>query len=312
MAQPDVKAQMLKNRLHKNVKALRRWASKEGISCYRVFDRDIPEIPLAIDWYEGRVRVSVYAPTGGFVEPTHDDVIESLVVAAADALEVPRTEVFLKQRERSLGGAGYESAHATPPFVVHEGGHRFLVNLRDHLDTGLFLDHRNLRLRVGAESRGKRVLNLFAYTGAFTVHAAMGGASSTTTVDLSPLYARWTEDNLRENGVSLARHEVLCGDVFAYLAEPPQSLFDIAVLDPPTVSKSKRATRDLDVQRDHPWLIAQTLAQLAPGGVLYFSTNFRGFTLGDVRARDVVEISRETVPHDFRNKAIHRAWRIAK
>ena len=308
------KARMLMNRLEKNVARLAPWAQREQTTCYRVFDRDIPELPLAIDWYDGRLHIAEYAPRHGLVGHDHDAFIDALVDAAAKALHVDRAAVFLKRREVGVGGAQYEKVAATQErCAVLESGHTFLVNLRDYLDTGLFLDHRVTRRRVQTESAGKRVLNLFGYTGSFSVYAGRGGATSTTTVDLSPSYCAWAKDNLEANGLTGEAHRVVPADVFAYL-ECVSERFDLIVLDPPTISKSKRATRDLDVQRDHAGLLRAATSKLTRGGILYFSTSFRGFALDEQRLVDVEreELTPASIPQDFRNKSIHRCWRIVK
>jgi 23S rRNA (cytosine1962-C5)-methyltransferase len=308
------KARMLRNRLLKNHAKLAAWAKREDTNCYRLFDRDIPELPLVVDWYDGRLCIAEYAPRGGMLGPDHDAFVQRLVAEARDALQVPAERVFVKKREAKVAGAQYERLEQSEErFIVRESGHRFFVNLRDYLDTGLFLDHRVTRRRVERESAGKRVLNVFGYTGAFSVYAGKGGARSTTTVDLSPTYTAWTEDNLALNDLRGESHRVVCADAFAFL-EAERATFDLVVLDPPTLSKSKRATRDLDVQRDHGWLVRACLARLAPRGVLYFSTNFRGFALDEDAVVDVdhEELTPASIPADFRNKAIHRCWRIAK
>ena len=199
-------------------------------------------------------------------------------------------------------------------FVVHEGGSRFWVNLSDYLDTGLFLDHRVMRGLVRAEASGKDVLNLFAYTGAFTVHAAAGGACGTVTVDMSRTYLDWARDNLALNGLGGPHHHLVQADALRWLDEAPASRWDLVVCDPPTFSNSKRMEASFDVQRDHVRLLRAVLRVTRPGGVVYFSTNFRRFKPEPeaFEGTRVLEISDRTVPEDFRDKRIHRAWRIEK
>lgn len=304
-------ADMLANRLRKRARHLRKWARRQGVGCYRVYDRDIPEIPLAIDCYEGRLHMARYRRRD---EPG-PDWMEAMAQAAGAALEVPRERIFIKERQRQRGVAQYERLdRQRERFEVHEGGHRFLVDLGDYLDTGLFLDHRLTRARVEREAAGARFLNLFCYTGAFTVYAAAGGARETTSVDMSRTYLDWARDNLARNGFTGPAHRLVRADVDVYLDEARPGSFDLAVLDPPTFSNSKKMQDVLDIQRDHVALVNRTLALLRAGGVLYFSTNYRRFKLDDahIRARDVADITAETIPEDFRNQRIHRCWRMVR
>lgn len=303
-ADPAVAAEMFGNRLRKRARHLRKWARREGVTCFRVYDRDIPEIPLAVDIYEDHLHVSEFADC----DPAWTD---AMVAVAQDALGVTGT-AHVKRRERQKGLQQYERVDdAGERVIVREGGYRFYVNLGDYLDTGLFLDHRLLRARVGAESAGKRVLNLFCYTGAFTVYAAGGGASSTVSVDLSNTYLRWARDNLQLNGLD---GELRRADALALLDDPPRDLepFDLVVLDPPTFSNSKKMRDVLDVQRDHPRLINGALRLLRPGGALYFSTNHRRFRLEPARLATprVEDITAATTPPDF--PRAHRAWRLVR
>ena len=292
---------MLANRLKKRQRHLQRWARRAGVSCYRLYDRDIPEVPLIVDWYEGRLHVSERA------HPEEADHVGTWVDAAAAALGVPAERVFVKRRERQRGTQQYvRVAQAGAVFEVGEGGLRFRVNLSDYVDTGLFLDHRITRALVRDESRGRRVLNLYAYTGAFSVYAAAGGARSVTSVDLSNTYLDWARENMALNGLSGTYERA---DVLAYL-EAPGERFDLIVLDPPTFSNSKRTEGVLDIQRDHPALLRAAIARLRPGGVLYFSCNRKRFSL-ELDAPGLVEITDRTVPEDFARSRPHRCWRLS-
>lgn len=304
------------NRLKKLARHLRRWPAKRGITCYRIYERDIPEVPLVVDRYEDALHISEFDRPHDRTAAEHADWLDHMVRAAAEALETPRELVFLKHRQRQRGDSQYERVDDRRAMrVVNEGGLKFQVNLSDYVDTGLFLDHRLTRSMVRDAAAGTRFLNLFAYTGAFTAYAAAGGATETTTVDLSANYLDWAEENLRLNGLNGPAHEFIRDDSREFLASlrgRPQ--FDLAVVDPPTFSNSKRLDEDWDVQRDHAGLLRQVLAVMQPGGAVFFSTNFRKFKLDEqsLAGADVREISKHTVPEDFRNKRIHRCWRIVK
>ena len=199
--------------------------------------------------------------------------------------------------------------------VVNEGGLKFIVNLSEYVDTGLFLDHRQTRDMVRRAAQDKHVLNLFAYSGAFSVYAAAGGAASVTTVDWSNTYLEWSRRNMALNNFTGPQYEFLRADAREFLTgEAGERRYDLAIVDPPTFSNSKRAEEDWVVQRDHPEMLNQVLARMQPGGVMFFSTNFRRFKLADtgIAATEIREISRQTVPPDFRNERIHRCWRIVK
>lgn len=317
-ARIEQRTEMLVNRVRKTARHLRKWARREDVTCYRLYDRDIPEVPLAIDWYDGRLHVAEYKRlVHGEEVVGSEGWVEDLAAALARALEVAPESVFVKARQRQRGLAQYERIEARGErFEVSEGGHRFLVNLADYLDTGLFLDHRPTRARVGAEAAGKRFLNLFCYTGSFTVYAAAGGATSSLSVDLSNTYLDWAADNLALNHCDLTAHHLLRADVIAFLDAPPRDIgrFDLAVLDPPTFSNSKGMRGVLDVERDHARLIEGTLALLHPGGVLYFSTNKKKFELdaAALAGADIEDLSAATIPPDFRNQRVHRCYRLVK
>lgn len=300
----------LTNRVRKNAKHLRKWARREGVSCYRVYDRDIPEYPLAVDWYEGALYVAEYARRGQ--EERAAEEVDDWMRAVASALDVAEDDCFLKQRKRQSGTSQYERVGADRATRhVREDDLRFEVNLSDYLDTGLFLDHRVTRRMVREESAGRVVWNLFCYTGAFSVHAAAGGARETLSVDMSATYLEWTERNLRANGFAAEKHTTLRVDATAWLESVAPEQTDLIVLDPPTFSNSKRMRGHFDVQRDHVSLIAHCRRALRPGGVLYFSNNQRTFRLDEqaFSGLDAAEITHKTVPADFRRKRPHRCWR---
>lgn len=290
---------MLANRVQKNFRKLRPRMEQRRIGAFRLYDRDIPEVRAAIDWYEGHLVMAEYAREQTAKLPW----LETMARAVALELAVPWERVHLKQRRT---GEKYQRlARNDQRLEVREGDLRFLVNLDDYLDTGLFADHRETRARVQAEARGADFLNLFAYTGSFTCAAALGPARTTTTVDASQNYLDWASDNLRLNG--LPTGELVRADVETFLQNAGARRWTLCVLDPP--SYSDHGGRVFDVQRDHRALIDRTLAVLEPGGVLWFSTNHQRFTpqLDGLRFSE-----EETVPEDYRNRAAHRAFRIIR
>ncbi len=304
--------QMFANRLQKNLKQLGKWARREGVECYRLYDADMPEYALAIDLYRDWVHVQEYAAPKSIDPDKAQARLLDALAAIPQALGVAQNRVVIKRRERQAGTKQYQRQASQGEFMeVSEGGAKLLVNLTDYLDTGLFLDHRPLRLRIQREAAGKRFLNLFCYTATATVHAAKGGARSTTSVDLSKTYLDWARRNLSLNGFS-DKNRLEQGDVMAWLGED-RGEYDLIFIDPPTFSNSKRMEGVFDVQRDHVELIDLAMARLARGGVLYFSNNFRKFQLDEgLAARyQVEEISAQTLDPDFaRNSKIHRAWRL--
>ncbi|MBD8613526.1 bifunctional 23S rRNA (guanine(2069)-N(7))-methyltransferase RlmK/23S rRNA (guanine(2445)-N(2))-methyltransferase RlmL [Pseudomonas putida] len=304
--------QMFANRLQKNLKTLGKWARREGIDCYRVYDADMPEYAMAIDLYHDWVHVQEYAAPKSIDPEKASARLYDALAAIPQALNIDKSRVIIKRRERQSGTRQYERQSAQGQFTqVREGGVQLLVNLTDYLDTGLFLDHRPMRLRIQKEAAGKRFLNLFCYTATASVHAAKGGARSTTSVDLSKTYLDWARRNLSLNGFS-DKNRLEQGDVMAWL-QASRDEYDLIFIDPPTFSNSKRMEGVFDVQRDHVELLDLAVARLAAGGVVYFSNNFRKFQLDANLAErySVEEITAQTVDQDFaRNGKIHRAWKI--
>lgn len=303
------------NRLRKNLRHLGHWAEREGVGCYRLYDADLPEYAVAIDRYEQWLHVQEYAPPPS-VDPARARERLAQVMAVLPAvLAIPPDQVFLKVRQRQRGASQYRKQAEQGHFhEVREGPARLLVNFTDYLDTGLFLDHRITRRLLRELAAGRRFLNLFGYTGAATVHAALGGAAQTTTVDLSATYLDWARRNLELNGIHGSRHALIQADCRQWLIEA-RGRYDLIFLDPPTFSNSKRLETTLDAQRDHVELIRQTLRLLAPDGALIFSTNARRFrldadALADLRIEDW---SRRTLPLDFtRDPKIHQCWRLTR
>ncbi|MCA9246702.1 MAG: bifunctional 23S rRNA (guanine(2069)-N(7))-methyltransferase RlmK/23S rRNA (guanine(2445)-N(2))-methyltransferase RlmL [Planctomycetales bacterium] len=307
-------AELFRNRLTKRARHLRRWPTKFGVTCYRLYERDIPEIPLIVDRYDDDLHLAEFDRPHERTPAEHADWLELMVATACDVLELPRDRAFLKLRARQRGLSQYEkTADQNAVRVVQEGGLRFEVNLSDYLDTGLFLDHRQTRAMFREESDGKRVLNLFGYTGAFSVYAAAGGAIATTTVDLSPVYLAWAARNMNLNEFHSPSHCRIRSDAMEFLNESPrEQVFDLAIVDPPTYSNSKRTDEDWDLQMRHEAMFARLTERMTPGGVIYFSHHSRRFKLADQLPgiASVREISRQTVPEDFRNLRIHRCWRM--
>lgn len=311
------------NRIRKNKRHLDKWAKREGISCYRLYDRDLPEFAFAVDIYKGEqtwLHVQEYeAPAG--VDPVKAQLrLQAVVNNLPDILVLPAEQIAIKTRKRQKNKGQYERQDKQrDTFSVSEGGARFWVNLFDYLDTGLFLDSRIIRANINAMVSGKRFLNLFCYTATATVQAVLGGASASCSIDMSKTYLDWASRNFKLNKIASDQHGLLHADCLTWLAqqaERPQGqrdTFDVILLDPPTLSRSKRMEDTLDVQRDHVGMIKNAMALLAEDGVLLFVTNFRKFKLDEksLFRFSIKNISGKTLPQDFaRNKKIHQCWEI--
>ena len=314
--EPGPGAEMFANRLKKNLRRLGKWARKHGIECYRLYDADMPEYALAIDCYGDWLHVQEYAPPSSIdPEKAASRLAEALAVIPR-VLNLTPDRVVFKQRKRQRGRSQYEARDRRGEFIeVGEGSCRLLVNLTDYLDTGLFLDHRPLRRLIGEEAKGLRFLNLFCYTATATVHAVLGGAASSVSVDTSATYLGWARRNLSLNGLSEV-HELVQRDCREFLAQEA-GRFDLIFLDPPTFSNTKRADREsFDLQRDHVGLIRAAAARLDRNGVLYFSNNYRRFKmdLESLSAELVLDnITPATIDRDFeRNPRIHNCWKIQR
>lgn len=308
---------ILANRIRKRFKHFGKWARRQNIGCFRVYDHDIPEYPVIVDWYEGRAAAWLS-------ERTRDVTTEEKEAFRADAsaqildglgLEDPSL-LFLK--DRRPGGQYRRTGHGKEgEFTVSEGGMKFLVNLGTHHDTGLFLDHRQTRSMAAAEVSGRSFLNLFCYTGSFTVYAAAAGARRTVSVDLSGRYLDWLERNLVLNNLNHGDNALIEDDASAWLRDAAASMeerFDVIVCDPPTFSNSKQTGAVWDVSRGHAEMIRSCLKILNPGGVLYFSTNKRNFVMDEISVPQVEcrEITSQTVPPDFAASKSHRCWTFRK
>ena len=312
----EERAAMLRNRLKKNMKTVGQWARKQGIGCYRLYDADMPEFALAIDIYEGRVHVQEYAAPKSVDERSARERLSEALAVIPDAIGVEREGMVCKQRQRQTGSSQYEKQAASGEFFnVHEHGCVLKVNLKDYLDTGLFLDHRPIRHWIQQHAAGKRFLNLFCYTGAATVHAAVGGATRSLSLDMSKTYVNWAQENIALNGADASHHRVEQADCLAWLAGKPTNdqRFDLIFMDPPTFSNSARMAGVLDIQKDHGRLIRQAMQRLTSEGLLIFSTNFRRFKLDEDLEEEfaIEEVTRDTLDRDFqRNARIHRCWQV--
>jgi 23S rRNA (cytosine1962-C5)-methyltransferase len=308
---------MFRNRLEKVWRHRYKQAKRQGISCYRIYDHDLPEFPFCIELYGEKLYVAEYKRQHGMTEEEHDDWMEKSMAVIMEILSVQKENIFLKLRQRKPGRLGQYQKYDKEQheFVVEENELKFLVNLSDYLDTGLFLDHRLTRQRVKEECAGKKVLNLFAYTGSFSVYAVAGGANEVVTVDLSNTYLEWARKNFRLNGFDdPSKYQFIQADVLQWLSEVPPGHFDIIVMDPPTFSNSKRMKDFLDIQRDHARMINQCMEGLGKDGVLYFSTNSRKFVLDEkaIKASSIREITKATTPFDFENRLFRYCFRIDK
>ncbi|HMK26078.1 MAG TPA: class I SAM-dependent methyltransferase [Chitinophagaceae bacterium] len=308
---------MFRNRLTKVFRHLNKQAKRLGISCYRVYDHDLPEFPFCIEFYDDKLYVAEYKRQHGMTDEEHEDWMEKSIGIMTEVLLVSKENIFLKLRQRKPGRLGQYQKYdeIKHEFIIEENQLKFIVNLSDYLDTGLFLDHRNTRQMVKEQAAGKKVLNLFAYTGSFSVYAAAGGAGEVVTVDLSNTYLKWAQRNMQCNGFTdLSKYPFLQADVKQYLKTIPPAYFDIIIMDPPTFSNSKRMDDFLDIQRDHVELINDCLSGLKQGGVLYFSTNFRKFILDikPVRASLVKDITKASTSFDFEGKNSRQCFYITK
>lgn len=316
-ASKEEKFLMFRNRLTKVYRHSGKQARRHGIQCFRLYDHDLPEFPFCIEFYGDKLYVAEYKRRHGMTEEEHDDWVEKSLQGVSEVLSVNKENIFLKLRQRKPGRLGQYQKYdeVQHEFVAEENGLQFIINLSDYLDTGLFLDHRITRQMVREQCAGKKVLNLFAYTGSFSVYAAAGGAAEVVTVDLSKTYLNWAERNLQLNGFADSnQYQFVHADVKQYLKTIPADYFDIVIMDPPTFSNSKRMDDILDIQRDHAELINDCLQGLKKGGVLYFSTNFRKFVLEKekIEAAEIKDITKATTPFDFEGKLWRWCYLISK
>ncbi len=304
------------NRLTKVYKHLGKIARRQQLSCFRIYDVDLPEFPFIIDMYKNMVYVSEYKSRHKLSEEEYEQWLQTSLEIIQKILEVDSEHIFLKRRERQKGEQQYSKLNQEKrELIVDENGLSFIVNLSDYLDTGLFLDHRITRQKVREMAEGKRVLNLFAYTGSFTVYAAAGKADKITTVDMSKTYINWAKRNLTYNKLyDDTKHTFVQEDVLQYIKTVAPQSYDLIILDPPTFSNSKRMEDILDIQRDHVALINQCMSLLDEKGILIFSTNCRNFVLDaeHIQAAGIKDITRQTTPFDFEGRLRRSCFLIEK
>lgn len=312
-----VKSDMFRNRLAKVYKHRSKQAKRQELSCYRVYDHDLPEFPFCIELYEDKIYLAEYLRRHGMTDEEHDAWLDSCLTIITEITTIPATHIYVRQRKRMSHREGqYEKMDSKQDFfTVMENELTFQVNLTDYLDTGLFLDHRITRQMVRELCTDKRVLNLFCYTASFSVYAAAGGASSVTSVDLSKTYLNWAEDNFVINHFKdKEKYHFIHADVKQYLKTLPADSFDLVIIDPPTFSNSKRMKDFLDIQRDHAELLNDVLTATTKDGIIYFSTNFSRFVMeaDKIQAADIKDITKATTPFDFEGKLKRWCYRILK
>jgi 23S rRNA (cytosine1962-C5)-methyltransferase len=317
MTEPVSKFEMFQNRLLKVYKHKSKMAKRQNVSCYRIYDHDLPEFPFCIELYEDKIYLAEYLRRHAMTEEEHDEWLQHCEEIISNILSVPVEKIYSRLRKKKAGRLGqYQKLDEEKEFfTVEENGLKFLVNLTDYLDTGLFLDHRVTRQMVRAESKDKRVLNLFCYTGSFSVYAAAGSAAVVTSVDLSKTYLQWAEHNFVINRFKdKSKYHFVHADVKQYLQTLKPNNFDLVIIDPPTFSNSKRMKDFLDIQRDHAELLNNVLFATAEGGTLYFSTNYTKFVLDadKLRASSIKDITRQTTPFDFEGKLKRWCFRMIK
>lgn len=304
-----------KNRLSKVYKHISKWARRNAITCYRIYDWDIPGHPLVIDAYGEYLHIAEYKTRHELDDVTYEKWWTDCLNECMEVIGIEEKNIFIKKRQRhDHKQSQYEKVSANS-FITwqKENELEFKLNLTDYLDTGLFLDHRPLRKVVREIAGDKNVLNLFSYTGSFSVNAAAGGAQKVTTVDLSNTYINWAKENFKKNGMPLSPHEFIVQDTMEFLKEDTR-MYDLIITDPPSFSNSKKMKGTWDTQRDHRKMLHLLYKRLAPGGIVYFSNNFRSFVpdIENLGYSSVEEISHKTVPEDYRNKKIHKTFKLIK
>jgi len=304
---------MLANRLRKNLRRLKSWRKRDGVSCFRLYDRDLPEYAVAIDQYEDWLHVQEFAAPASIDPNKAQRRLAIILSVLPDVTGVPAEQIVLKTRQRQRGSEQYRKLDGQGgELEAREGRYRFGINLQDYIDTGLFLDHRPTRALIERLAEGRSFLNLFCYTGSATVYAAGGGAVSSDSVDMSRPYLDWARQNLSRNGLGSPRHRFIQADCLQWL-EQEKKRYDLIFLDPPTFSNSKRMSQDFSVQQDHTRLVELAMKRLTPGGLLLFSTNARRFKLDlePVDKIEIIDLTQKTTPPDFPRGHAHQCWLLA-
>jgi len=314
---PEEKYIMFKNRLSKVYRHLSKQAKRQGIGSYRIYDHDLPEFPFCIEVYAQHIYLAEYKRKFEMAESLHEEWLERCIQIIAEVLGKPIDSIYVKERKRKTGRDDqYQRVgEEEDSFIIEESGLKFKVNLSDYLDTGLFLDHRITRGIIREEAKEKKVLNLFCYTGSFSVYAAAGGAKEVVSVDLSNTYLNWAKENFELNILNEKnKYSFVKADVLQYLDKLPADYYDLVILDPPTFSNSKMMKDILDIQRDHAGLINRLLLSVKSGGKIYFSTNSRKFVIDEkeINANEIKDITRATTPFDFEGKLFRYCFRITR
>lgn len=315
----DEKFQMFQNRLLKNYKHRLKQAKRQCITCWRLYDHDLPEFPICIELYEDYIYIAEYNRKHGLSDEAHDEWMSQCKQLIAEMTGIDTAHMYLRVRKRMSHRTGQYEKEAplvsSKIITVKESGFEFLINLTDYLDTGLFLDHRITRQMIHSVAKNKDFLNLFSYTSSFSVYAAKAGAKTVTSVDLSKTYLTWSEENFRINQLTNpSAYQFIHADVKQYLKTLAPNSFDLVLMDPPTFSNSKRMKDILDIQRDHVELINDTLKALRIGGTLYFSTNFTQFSLSveKIKSTQIKDITKATTPFDFEGRLKRWCYKIDK
>jgi 23S rRNA G2069 N7-methylase RlmK/C1962 C5-methylase RlmI len=311
---------MFKNRLNKNFQNLIKWAKRENITAFRIYEKDIPQYPFTLDYYDGSFVIYFFEPTKypESLEKSDNLKLNEVVETIKELFQTPENDIFIKRRKKQKGVAQYEkiSQHNATK-IIFEGDLKFIVNLSDYLDCGLFLDHRKTRQFIKNKISNKSLLNLFSYTGSISVAAGMGNAKLITTVDMSNTYLNWAKENFKVNNIPIHSHEFIRADIMQIIPEMTQrqQKYDFIFLDPPSFSNSKKMKTIFDIQKDYIFLINSCEKLLNDNGCILFSNNLKTFKFDKdafTKSFYIEDFTKKTIPLDFRNQKIHHAWLLKK